>query len=176
MTPEPMQQEIRVEVLPTFADFLRLNYWVMARRLWLMWVIMIPTLLLFLATPILPIGGNLLEKYLKTLPAGVMSVIAFGVVPASIYFAARKRWQIVAELREPRTYTFTDAGMQVKANSSEGFTTWQNIASAHRMGDTAVLATVQQQFHLIPLQAFESPEQFAQFRRLLASKIPSCRL
>src|SRR5262249_58755221 len=121
-------------------------------------------------------GDAVATKYLYGPPMLTLPALAFVLVPALAWGAARKRWNAAAEIREPRTYTFSEDGVRVAAQTFESFTAWSSIAGAARVGEQVVLATPQQQFYLVPVRAFGDGEALGRFRRLIAAKVPGCRL
>lgn len=184
-----MGAPIRVNVIPTFADYLRLNLHVSLRgfpvlRRLPVWglISLIPFGVLSLAAyPFAPLlfaglGENpsWFEAYMAALPLLLLPLALF--LLAGIYLAARHRWRIAGELREPRTYIFSDVGIQVAASSFEGTSTWQHIVRAERAGPIILLGTAQQAFHLIPVAAFDSEDDFERFLDLVARKVPKNQL
>ncbi|MBP3958442.1 YcxB family protein [Gemmata sp. G18] len=116
------------------------------------------------------------EGYAFAVPALLLAGAVFVYTPIATYFAARKRWETAEELREPRTYTFTDDGIEVVGKSFSGFMTWPIIIRAERAGGLVMLATRQQQFYLLPVKAFEQPETWARFTQLIEANVRDCRL
>src|SRR5262245_24029188 len=136
MAPHPCPDAtISVSVTPTFREYLRLNFWLTFRKAWLLLVLGALGLAWFLASPLLFQGDAVATKYLHGLPMLTLPALAFVLVPALTWGAARQRWNAAAEIREPRTYTFSDDGVRVAAQTFEGFTAWSNIAGAARVGE-----------------------------------------
>jgi hypothetical protein len=169
---------ISVSVLPTFPDSLRFAYRALFWRMRFVVVFAVLLLSAFLSAPLLPFSGEttVAARYMQLLPALILPVLVFVFIPVTSYLAARKQWRTVAALREPRTYTFTNAGIQVAGETFDGFIAWSNIFSAKRVGEHVLLATGQQQFYLIPVRAFGPEENWTQFCRLVATKVSDCRL
>jgi hypothetical protein len=177
MTPDTSDlAPITVSVSPTFSDYLRFNMWFAFRRLRVFVVFSVLWLCVFLSPLFLPGFGVRAGAFLTILPALLLPTFTFLVLPAMTYWAARKRWENVSELREQKTYTFADAGITVTGETFESFVMWDHITNAHRVGGQALLGTGQQQFHLIPVQAFATGELWDQFCRLVEAKVSGCRL
>jgi hypothetical protein len=178
MTPEVTGgSTISVSVTPTFGDYLRFNWWAIFRRIWFLIPFAVLSLVVFLASPLLPLPGETaLAKYQGAIMGLFLPVMVFLFLPATIYLGARQRWQQAPDLRESRTYSFSDSGIQVKSGGGEGFTTWQYITSADRVGGQFILGSTQPIFYLIPLRAFAAAEEVERFTRLLRAKISGCRL
>jgi hypothetical protein len=102
--------------------------------------------------------------------------LAFGAIPTIIYFGARRQWQATPEIREPRTYTFDGAGVQVDAASFQQFARWSEIAAVERVADQFVLSVGNHRFYFIPVRAFGTDEEMASFCSLVESKVSGCRL
>jgi hypothetical protein len=102
--------------------------------------------------------------------------MAFGAIPTIIYFDARRQWRATPELREPRTYTFGEAGVQVDAASFQQIALWSEIAAVERVADQFVLSVGNHRFYIIPVRAFGTDEESASFCRFIESKVSGRRL
>ena len=133
--------------------------------------------IMYLVGPLLPQESDSgATMYLYGLPVLILPAIVFVLMPVNVYYAARQRWQAAGALSEPRSYTFSDAGVQVAAETFEGFVAWSHIIAAERVGGLILLSTAQQQFYLIPVRSFDSDEAVVRFSRLVAAKVRKCRL
>ena len=102
---------ISVSVTLTFREYLKLNAVVTFRRLRGIAVLGIFFVLAYAVLPLmLPEDEtSTATNYFKMLPALIIPALAYVVLPAVTYIAARNRWNSTPELREPMTYIFTDA-------------------------------------------------------------------
>jgi hypothetical protein len=129
-------------------------------------------------TPLLkpPPGEPLPEVGRRYLTGLVFLALIFIFLPLSMWWSVRKRWQSIAELRVPRTYRVTEAGVEVTSETFSSSFSWDLIASGSRVGDQLALATRQNVFHLIPLADVGPIEQQEAFVDLIKRKVPRHRL
>lgn len=174
---------IVVPVTPTFEEFLRFNWSVGVRRMRLFALIALFWAGVLLCVPLMamaqpgfvqmPQGA---QAYSCAVPALLLVFVVFVFTPISTYLAVRSQWRTTEQLREPRTYTFTAAGMEVVGTSFAGFTSWSNITRAERAGGLVLLATGPQQFYLVPVGAFDRPAAWERFIELVRANVSECRL
>ncbi|HEY1186423.1 MAG TPA: YcxB family protein [Gemmata sp.] len=172
-----------VRVTPTFNELLRFNWSVGVRRMRLLALIALFWTGVVLCVPLMAVA----QPELVPMPQGARAIpyavpvlllvmVVFVYVPLATYIGLRKQWRTVEQLREPRTYTFTVAGMEVVGTSFAGFTAWSNVSRAERSGGLVLLAIGPQQFHLVPVSVFDRPEVWEQFARLVRANVSDCRL
>jgi hypothetical protein len=173
--PSDAHEPISVTVTPAFADYLRLNLRFVFRSPLILIAGLLPlfAVLFQLLMPGIQLGLN---DVVRLLPVLIFPTLFFVVIPLSIYRAAKRRWRDSSELREERTYTFTEAGIQVTGATFAAFVAWSHIVAARRTGDLVTLRTGQQLFYLIPVWAFESDAIWERFCQLVEAKVNDTRL
>jgi len=168
---------IRVSTTPTFNAYLRFVMWHLVRQVWFLIPIAILLLICFLLAPLIPFEQEgAAARYRASLGALILPALVFVLLPLSTYFAARKRWRLAADLRAPRTYVFSETGIELLSDSFKTQITWSHVATAYRRPDQILLGTAQKQFYLVSLRDFESPEQLNQFLELVRRKVPRSRI
>jgi hypothetical protein len=170
-----VHEPISVTVAPAFADYLRFNLRFIFRSPVILFFGLFP-LVLGLCYPLMPGIQVRLDNVAYLLPMLITPTLFFVIIPLSVYRAAKRRWRDSLELREDRTYSFTEAGIQVTGTTFAAFVAWSHIVAARRSTDQVVLSTGQQLFYLIPVRAFESDEMWDRFCRLVESKVSGTRL
>ena len=130
----------------------------------------------FLLAPALPFEGNpgVFSVYKSCVGVLFLLVLVFVLLPITTYFAARKRWRTAAEVREPRTFEFTDRGISIKGLTFSGEAAWTNIDRAETARALILIYTQQNLGYLIPRDAM-TPEQEASLRALLRNKVANCK-
>src|SRR4051812_33147718 len=104
---------ISVSVTLTFPEYLRFNWWACFRRTRMLNWIGAGLVVLYCLSLVTPGPADIATRLLAYLPILLVPGILFVFMPAATYFAALQRWQNVASLREPLTYTFTEDGVGV---------------------------------------------------------------
>jgi hypothetical protein len=169
-------ENIRIATTPTFGGYLRFAMWMGLRQIRFLVPFAIFAFIAFLLAPVVPFEQQgAVARYRASLGVLILPGIVFVLLPLSIYCGARKRWQIAAELRAPRTYVFSDAGIDIAADTFNSQVAWTHVVTAYKSRDQILLGTGQKQFYLVPVEGFESREQFARFLELVKSKIAHCR-
>jgi hypothetical protein len=171
-----MEILIRIQSIPTFRQYLRFCRRGVSRRIWAIQPFAILSLIGFFLAPIIPSEEHTgaLTQYKEWSGLLLLPVIVFVLLPLSTYFSAKKRWQTAAELREPRTFEFTDRGVSTKGLTFSGEIAWASIGRAETAGTLILLYTHQQTGFLIPRDAI-TPEQEASLRMLLRNKVANCQ-
>ncbi len=185
----PAGPPIRVEFTPRFGQYLRANFHVVYRQQRLLtWLaagsgvlgvlccaVAVP-LLIFLPDPgggaptlrsVLP--GLLLPSILSLMPLG-----SFVIQPLLMYVGGRARWRAAVELREPKAYEFTEAGVSGGGAHAAGTLRWDVLTRAETVGGLFVLTTGQRSFVYVPVGAF-SPEAFRALGELVRRKLAETR-
>jgi hypothetical protein len=165
---------IRVQYLPTFAHYLRFMRYSATRQTRRLRPFGIIAVVCFLLVPLLPFDGNpsALAKYRTCLGALILPGALFVLLPLTAYFSASKRWNTAAELRESKTYEFSDTGLSVTADTYKGFTHWNNIVRAESTGPLFLLYTAQSAAYLIPVDSFGASERVDAFKALVRKNVP----
>jgi hypothetical protein len=123
-------------------------------------------------------------QFLRVPPGPIRSaaLVALAAVPVFVlvlmllgaYSEVRRRWRAAPVLREPRTYTFTDAEVRAVGETFAVLVAWPSVTTATRVGDQVLLETGQQ--FLIPLWAFDTENDRTGFLDLVAARVKGCRL
>lgn len=161
-----MSALFQIRVVPTFEDYLRFNAYHGMRRL--RPVAMFPAIWLVVAVMCYAMGGAS-----EALVVGTFLIVglAAALIVASVYVSSSRNWQHLAELHEPRMYRFTDEGLQVDADTFNGFVRWEHIYTAETTGELILLGTGQPAYHLLPKTAFSDEQTVEQFIAFLREKV-----
>ena len=169
---------IRVSTTPTYQSYRRLMLWTAMRsqRRLMPWAIL--AIFCFLVAPTIHLGDppQPMASYGSAWAVLILPGIVFVMVPVSIILVARKRWRTVPELRAPRAYVFSDAGIEIVADSFHSTFGWDLLVTALRSGDQVLLGTGQNLFYFFRVTDFSSPEDYERLRSLVSSKVADCRL
>ena len=169
----PPIENIRIHIVPTFRDFWRGVIWATFRQYRRLLLFAILLLVAFLASPLFPGDHAPMARYPECL---IVPAVIFVFVPLSIYRGTTKRWHKSNELRSPRTYVFSDAGVEASGDTFNSQLAWAHYVTAYKSGDLIFLGMGQNQFTILPLRDFESPQQLARFIELVKSKVVKCRV
>jgi hypothetical protein len=168
---------IRISTTPTFSAYARFVMWAAFRQCRFLVPFAILALICFLLAPVIPLERQgAMARYRASLSGLILPGMVFVLLPLSSYYAARKRWQNATELRAPRTYVFSDEGVDIAAQSFNSHVAWKHVVTADQHRDQILLGTAQKQFYLVLVDDFESQEQFDRFLELVRSKVANCRV
>ena len=172
-----MSDVIRIEYTPALRDFQRFNWYLLYRRFWWLFLVACLLLLYFAFAPFMPQQDHpsALTAYGRAWGALLYPVMFLIVVPLTAVISTRRRWKNAAEIREPRSYEFSDAGIKVAGPSFQASVSWQNIGRAETTGTLILLFTRQNLAYLIPEGSFQSEKDANEFKALLRQKVNNCR-
>src|SRR5262245_43499382 len=91
------------------------------------------------------------------------------------YFAARRRWQMTAQLHDPQTFRASESGVETRGDSFHHFLGWDHIAHAESKGDMILLMTVHSTYFLIPTRAFPDSGELDAFKDFVRTRVADCR-
>jgi hypothetical protein len=172
--PDPGEESIRVHFTPTLTDHFRLNLRVVLWGVFRLFVVMISVFLLVpLLTQVDPSSQYGDPDYL--LACGITTVLAFPLLFVFTFLSVILRWARDKTQQEPRTFVFSDSGIEREGVTFAGIVSWNNFNKIERRGWLIVLMTKQKRQWVVPVRAF-SPEDRVKFRRLAESKVSNCRL
>lgn len=165
---------IEVSYEPTFRDFLAMNRR-SARRLWravrCLSVVMIA---FYLAAPFLlhgPTTDNLHLTYSRSLAILILPAVFFILVPANLYLAAKKRWNAVPEIREPRRFVFSEDGITVEGGAFSGRVAWSHVTGADAHRGLVILKTDRNVSYLFSERGFPDDARREAFLSLVRRKV-----
>lgn len=168
---------IRVSTTPVFRDYLRFLMWFSFRQVRLLIPFAIFAIVAFLLAPLVPFEEKgAIARYRAALGTLILPAIVFVFLPISNYLAGKKRWKAAIALRAPRVYVFSESGIEVIAETFHSEASWKHVVSAYQQKGQVMLGTAQRQFYLVPMAAFESPAQRAEFLDLVKRNVPACKL
>lgn len=179
MPTEHDDHAICVTVTLTSREYIRLQMRAGLRLMRLMILVMVALFAVSVFPPweiLVEHKGALEPKTDVAVLSAISAVLVLASLPVMLYLGARRRWQAISELREPRTYTFSDSEICVNGNSFQGSFKWNHIARVEQTGDLIALITAQRLIHLIPIRAFSDSTELENFRSLLRTKVANCRL
>lgn len=166
---------IIIDAQPTLREFLRLNFHVaLPRRVrWIFGLVLgliavHPLCALYLNWP--------MDNYLRAHSGLLLLPGCLAGYVFLIYVAARRRWNSASEVREPKRYEFSDFGIRIQGESSNGSMAWRNIKTAETCSDLIVLRTFQRAFLWIPAPAFKDQKALAAFKELVRNNVVDCKL
>jgi hypothetical protein len=167
------QIKVSVQTTPTFPAYLR---FILSTAFWQVRFLIpfaILALLCFLLAPIIPFeeAAGAMAHYRDAIELLILPAIIFLLIPISNALAARKRWRTATELSVPRTYIFSDSGIEVIAETFRSTVAWSHIVSARRSRTHILLGTAQKLYYLIPVVDFGSAESYAQFKYLVNERV-----
>ena len=143
----------RFRYQPTFEDWRLLNMRATMRQLRFLTIVACGILFCYLALPLAHrmVGRtvNVLDTYLENFTALWLPAIV-ALLYAGSYFAVRRRWASVEELRTEKEYQIDEAGVRVTGDSLSGFLEWKHFHSADYARGFFFLKTHQNQFHYFP--------------------------
>lgn len=172
-----MQPIYRFEFTPTYAQYLQfLRYTARRQARWLR-PFAVVALISFIFAPLLPFvdSPTVAAKYQFCLKALILPGVVFLIVPLIVSFSAKKRWNMAAELRAPKSYEFSDAGLSVAGDTFQGFTKWENIVRVETTGSLILLYSAQSGAYLIPAESFGGSEQVESFKEFLRKHVLDCK-
>jgi len=165
---------IEVAYNPTFQDFLAMNRWI-ARRVWrVVRYLSVVMIAFYLASPFLfhdPGSEGLLSTYAQSLCVLILPAVFFVLIPANLYFAAKKRWNAAPEIREPRRFVFSEDGITVEGGSFSGRVGWSHITGAEAHRGLVILKTNQSMYYLFSEKGFPDEIQREAFLHLVRKKV-----
>jgi hypothetical protein len=171
-----MDSIIRIEFTPTFQQYLQFTQSTARYPFRRLRPFAYISLFCFAMSPLIDERNQtVLQAYGTFSKALFLPGLLFVFLPASVYFTSRKRWRISSELREPKVYEFSDAGMSVTGTSFHGVQSWTSLVSAQTNGSMIFLVNGQRAAHLIPADAFGNTPQLEAFKTLLRAKVPDCK-
>jgi len=146
-------EPIRFTVTPQLRDFVRFQAYHSIRQVKLLFIIAVFLLVVFACAPFMPYqkSTTALEAYRSSVGVLILPAIVFLLLPATIWFSSYRRWQSAPEVREPRQYTFSDRGIEVKAATFSSKFDWTNIREAPVVKGLLLLITAQRAAYIIPL-------------------------
>lgn len=165
---------IDVAYEPTFRDFLSLNRWVARRRWQAMRRLSAVAIALFLVSPLLfrdLAAEGFLLPYARTLAILLFPAAVLGLLPASRFLAARKRWNGAPENREPRRFVFSEDGVAVKGRTFCGRVPWSHIIAAESHRGLFILKTNRSQYYLLSEKGFPDDADRKAFLSLVRRKV-----
>ena len=169
---------VEFEVTPRFADYLRLQYHgIYRQQRWIVWIAAALVVLFLVAPFAMAWEGNptLVERFWSMRMVLILPVLVFVLMPSLIYFEARRRWARAAELREKRTYLFSDTGMTMKGATFSAAFDWSHIRRAETVRDLLLLWTGQPIAHLLPMRELRERGVVDDLVALLRRHIADCR-
>jgi hypothetical protein len=169
---------IRVSTVPTFGAYLRFLLLLAFRQVRFLIPFALGLLILFFVFPFMPFieSRGVIATYRDSLPMLILPGIVFVLIPVSNVWAARRRWRDAAELHVPRTYVFSDTGIEVIADTFHSEVAWSHIVIARKSAGQVSLGTAQKLFYLVPVGEFESSQSYDQFRLLVTQKVANSKL
>ena len=167
---------IRISFVPAYGDYRRFVFWAVFRRLRISLFVVVAALALLIGVTAFRVykEGAAIDRSTILIVAWVALVLV--IIPFSYLRTARKRWLKSLELRLPRTYVFSDAGIESSTVTSQARLTWAYIVKARKLKGLVMLGTGQQAYFLIPVAAFESPQSYEQFLVLVREKVADSHL
>ncbi len=175
--PDPAEESIRVHFTRTLADHLRLNLlFFLWRVAWLFFLLIAAFLTgLMLTRDARDDDAIQYDDPDYLFACGIITLLAFLFLFVFTFVSVILRWARDKTQQEPRTFVFSDSGIEHEGVTSTSTVSWNNFKKIERRGWLIVLATKQKGLWVVPERAF-SAEARMKFRRLAESKVSNCRL
>ncbi len=159
---------------PTFRDFLSLNRWIVRRRWRAIRSLSVVAIALFVAGTLLfhdPGGGGVFRPYSRSLAVLMFPAVFLVGLPATLYFAVKKRWNAAPEIREPRRFTFSEDGIAVEGRTFSGRVAWSHITGVESHRGLIILKTNQNMYYLFSERGFPDEDAREEFASLVRKKV-----
>lgn len=161
---------------PTFSVHLWLVLRTLLRRTWMLIPFCLLACFSYALAPLVYRGTiSTLIAYRDCAPVLILPALLVLLYTVQVW-GAWQQWNRNPPMREPRTYTFSDAGIRMTARTFDSEISWELILKARRRGEHVLLGTHGHAFHVIPIAGFATPQHYAWFAALTAFKVRDCRL
>lgn len=159
----PIELEGQLE----FADYLRANYWYLARKFRLFIGILV---FVGVAYPVMYLAGAFGASAAQPLQTNwgflfVPALVAFMVF--GTYLGARGHFVSNKASGQRLRFRFSSTGIDAAGPLSSGHSSWETIRDAHETRRYFLLFISNNQMYTIPKRYFSAEEQIACFRQLL---------
>jgi hypothetical protein len=174
----PVGNEIQIVTEPTFEQYLTLNRRAASRQLRFLKPFAVLGIVCYALSPFFPTEErvSVARMYLSYLPALILPAIVFVLLPLSVFSNAKRQWRSMPVLSEPKTFTFSDAGVTIAARSVQSSLAWHLLARAESFGSlVAIFSATPRLAALWFDEATLDPMVAAQVKTLLRHNIRDCR-
>lgn len=158
-------QPVTIATKLTFKRYYNINLYMLLRRklVWIMLLLVIATVLLAIVT-----NDN---KYTFSYLAIFYFVFTL-LLPVFVYFSAKKHYKKIPQMREPKTYEFTEEGIKLTGETVKLEMAWTNIDKAiKRKNDFIVFSSNSRNFFCLPKTDFADEYNITLFESLVKSKV-----
>jgi YcxB-like protein len=165
MTAEAIIEQpiIKLDVHLEFREYLRANYWLLWRKLKILFIVCGIFLLMGIS---LIFTGEMREWIFLFCLLGFPLLLVL-----STYLQSRGTFKSHLALRDVQHHSFTSVGVNQSAASSSGHTDWKNIRKVYENKRSFLLLISSAQMYLIPKSVFKGKEEVVNFRKMLRSMI-----
>jgi hypothetical protein len=166
------RQKIEVEVNANAADYRRILFWYHWKRLVmvaLVWLILFPTILWFVAF------GAGASPFNSENNSPLLIFIIFAMLPIllgfSIYFGIFRQAKKIEKIAEKVTFAFDEDGLETKSESTSSQIKWGRFVKICEIKKDFIFFPQENVFYTVPKISFQNDEQINNFKDLIREKL-----
>ncbi|HYV38402.1 MAG TPA: YcxB family protein [Gemmataceae bacterium] len=173
---------VRVDVVPQFRDLQAVLQHKRKKRFWRITIalligclVVVPLVIAAQLAWYTQIGQWPLERWLLFGLLGLLLVVEVAI-DWLLPHLDRRRWRKSTDFHHALTYIFSPSGINIITWQSSLTVAWQDLVIVEHVNSFLVLATRNGAIHVIPDEAFASPEDRRTFEQLATALTPKCKL